>query len=157
MLSPRPLLSGSRVYRKKDKYFLPYALPLDCYTHNGKGTPRNIPHPSMFNTKKDKLFSKDTCLFAGLPWWCSSKESASNLGATGDVGWTPGSGRSPGGGNGNPLQYSCLENPMDRGDWGVTVHEVAKSRTQLKRLSMHLQGVSGLHHLTRTGHGRFLP
>ena len=41
----------------------------------------------------------------------------------------PGSGRSPGEGNGNPLQYSCLENPMGRGAWQATVHEVAKSRT----------------------------
>ena len=43
----------------------------------------------------------------------------------------PGSGRSPGEGNGNPLQYSCLENPMDGGAWWATVHGVAKSRTQL--------------------------
>ena len=46
-------------------------------------------------------------------------------------------GRSPGGGHGNPLQYSCLENPMDRGAWWSTVHRVAKSQTRLKRLSMH--------------------
>ena len=46
----------------------------------------------------------------------------------------PGSGRSPGGGHSNPLQYSCLENPMDRGAWWATVHGVAKSRTRLKRL-----------------------
>ena len=39
-----------------------------------------------------------------------------------DTGWIPESGRSPGGGNGNPLQYSCLENPMDRGAWGAIVH-----------------------------------
>ena len=44
---------------------------------------------------------------------------------------TPGSGRFPGAGNGNPLQYSCLENSMDRGAWQVTVHGVAKSRTRL--------------------------
>ena len=50
----------------------------------------------------------------------------------------PGSGRSPGGGHGNPLQYSCLENPMDRGAWQDTVHSVTKSQTQLKRLSMHV-------------------
>ena len=49
----------------------------------------------------------------------------------GDVGLIPGSGRSPGEGNGNPLQYSCLENPMDRGAWWATVHGVAKSRKQL--------------------------
>ena len=48
----------------------------------------------------------------------------------------PGSGRSPGNGNGNPLQYSCLENPMERGAWWATVHGVTKSQTQLKWLSM---------------------
>ena len=48
-----------------------------------------------------------------------------------DLGSIPGSGRSPGEGNGNPLQYSCLENPMDGGAWWATVHGVAKSRTQL--------------------------
>ena len=54
-----------------------------------------------------------------------------------DMGSIPGSGRFPGGGYGNPLQYSCLENPMDRGAWLAVVHRVAKSRTQLKQLSMH--------------------
>ena len=54
-----------------------------------------------------------------------------------DVGSIPGLGRSPGGGNGNPLQYPCLENPIDRGAWWATVHEVAKSQTQLERFSMH--------------------
>ena len=49
----------------------------------------------------------------------------------------PGSGRSPGGGHGTPLQYSCLQNHMDRGAWWVTVDRVPKSQTQLKRLSMH--------------------
>ena len=57
-----------------------------------------------------------------------SKESACNAGDPGSI---PGSGRSPGEGNGNPLQYSCLENPMDRGAWWVTVYGVAKSRTRL--------------------------
>ena len=51
----------------------------------------------------------------GLPWWLGSKESAHNAGAAGDLGWIPGSGRSPGEGFGNLCQYSCLENPMDRG------------------------------------------
>ena len=51
------------------------------------------------------------------------KESACNAG---DPGLTPGSGRSPGEGNGNPLQYSCLENSMDRGAWQATVHETAE-------------------------------
>ena len=52
-----------------------------------------------------------------------------------DMGLIPGSGRSPGGGHGNPLQY-CMENPMDRGAWRATVHRVTKSWTRLKRLSM---------------------
>ena len=47
------------------------------------------------------------------------------------MGSMPGLGRSHGGGNGNPLQYSCLENPMDRGAWRATVHEVPKSQTRL--------------------------
>ena len=54
------------------------------------------------------------------------EESAYNAG---DLSLIPGSGRSPGEGNGNSLQYSCLENPMDRGDWQATIHGVAKSRT----------------------------
>ena len=52
------------------------------------------------------------------------------------MGSIPGSGRSPGGGCGNPLQYSCLENPMSRGAWRATVHGVTNSQTQLKRISM---------------------
>ena len=49
-----------------------------------------------------------------------------------DIGSVPGSGRSPGGGHGNPLQYSCLDNPMDRGAHQATVHSVTKSQTGLK-------------------------
>ena len=62
-----------------------------------------------------------------LPWWFSGKESTCSAGDTGEAGLTPGSGRTPGGGHGNPFQYSCLENPMGRGAWKVTVHGVAKS------------------------------
>ena len=54
-----------------------------------------------------------------------------------DVGSIPGSGRSPGGQHGNPLQYSCLENPMDRGAWQATVHGVAKSQTRLSDSYFH--------------------
>ena len=50
---------------------------------------------------------------------------------SGDVGLIPGLGRFPGGGNGNPLQYSCLGNPMDRGAWWIMVHGVGKSQTRL--------------------------
>ena len=62
----------------------------------------------------------------------SGKESACNAG---DLGLISGLGRSPGTGHGNPLQYSCLENPMDRGAWRATVHGVAKSQTRLKQFS----------------------
>ena len=55
-----------------------------------------------------------------------------------DVGSIPGSGRSPGGGHGNPLQYSFLENPMDSGAWWATVHRVAKRQMRGKRLSTHI-------------------
>ena len=59
----------------------------------------------------------------------SGKEDTCNAGAAGDVGSIAGSGRSPGGGHGNPLQYSCLENPMDRGAWRATIHTAAKSQS----------------------------
>ena len=67
----------------------------------------------------------------------SGKESTCNSGVAGDAGSIPGSGRFPGEGNGNPLQYSRLENPMDRGAWWATVHGVANHQTRLKQLSMH--------------------
>ena len=55
-----------------------------------------------------------------------------------DAGSIPGLGRSPGGGQSNPPQCSCLENPMDRGAWQATVHRITESRTQLKRLSTNI-------------------
>ena len=70
----------------------------------------------------------------GLPWWLSSEESAYSAG---DAGSIPGLERSPGGGNDNPLQNSCLGNPMDRGARRAKVYEVAKSQTWLKWLSTH--------------------
>ena len=61
--------------------------------------------------------------YKGFPHSSVGKESACN---TGDLGSIPGSGRSPGEGNSNPLQYSCLENPMDRGAWQAIVHGVSR-------------------------------
>ena len=66
-----------------------------------------------------------------IPCGSVGKKSTCNAGVAGDSGSIPGSGRSPGGGNGNPLQYSCLGNPMDRGAWKVSVHRVTKSLTFL--------------------------
>ena len=65
---------------------------------------------------------------AGFPGGLDGKESACNLG---DPGLIPGLGRCPGGGHSNPLQYSCLENPMDRGTWWYTVQGVAQNHTRL--------------------------
>ena len=60
------------------------------------------------------------------------KNLPANAGDTGDWGSTPGWGRSPGGRNGNPLQYTCLRNPVDRGAWWATVHGVAKHQAGLR-------------------------
>ena len=84
-----------------------------------------------------------------FPGGSEVKVSASNAGDPGSI---PGLGRSPGEGNGNPLQYSCLENPMDGGAWWATVHGVAKSRTRLSdftSLKSHLGKYPGK---TATGH-----
>ena len=78
-------------------------------------------------------FLSTECLLCSLKLFGASQEALKNLpvkaGDLRDVGSIPGSGRSPGEGNGNTLQYSCLENPMDRGAWGATVHGVAESDT----------------------------
>ena len=66
-----------------------------------------------------------------LVFWMLSSDGKESVCNAGDLGSIPGSGRSPGEGNGNSLQYSCLENPMDRGAWQATVHVVAKSQTQV--------------------------
>ena len=66
---------------------------------------------------------------SGLPWWLSGEESTCSAEVAGDLGLIPGLGRSPGGGNGSPPQYSCLENPMDGGAWRAVVHGVTESDT----------------------------
>ena len=67
-----------------------------------------------------------------------AKNLPANAGDIRDLGSIPRSGRSPGEGNGNPLQSFCLENPKDRGAWWASVHRVAKSGTGLKQLSTHI-------------------
>ena len=71
-----------------------------------------------------------------FPGGLDGKVSAYNVGNPGSI---PESGRSPGEGNGNPLRYSCLENPMDEGAWWAIVHEIAKSQTQLSNFTLHLR------------------
>ena len=70
-----------------------------------------------------------------FPGGSDGKASAYNAGDPGSI---PGSRRSPGEGNGNPLQHSCLENPMDRGAWLAAVHGVTKSRTRLSDFTIYL-------------------
>ena len=77
-------------------------------------------------------FIKDYIVLLGFRGGASVKNPPANAGDIRDVGLIPGLGRSPGGGDDNPLQHSCLENPMDRGAWWATVHGVAKSWTRLK-------------------------
>ena len=77
------------------------------------------------------LINYEWLIILGLPSSSAGKESACSAGDSGDLASIPGSGRSPGGGHGNPLQYSCLENPMDREGWQATVHGVAESWTWL--------------------------
>ena len=72
-------------------------------------------------------------IFTGFPGGSYGKASACS---GGDPGSIPGLGRSPGEGNGNPLQYSCLKNSMDRGAWWATVHGVTKSRTRLSDFTL---------------------
>ena len=67
-------------------------------------------------------------IYIGFPGGSEGKASACNVGDRSSI---PGSGRSPGEGNGNPLQYSCLENPMDGGAWQATVHGVTRSQARL--------------------------
>ena len=76
-------------------------------------------HPSHTMIFRDGMYPCE-----GLRQWLSGKESACNAG---DLGSVPGWGKSPGGGHSNPLQYSCLENPMDRGAWRAAVHGVVQS------------------------------
>ena len=68
------------------------------------------------------------------------KNPLASAGVAGETGLIPGPGRSPGGGNGNPLQYSCLENSMDRGAWRATVHGVAKTSTGLRNSVKNKKG-----------------
>ena len=86
----------------------------------------------------------------GLPWWLSVKKPSCNAGATGDANSISGLlGRSPGEGLGNPLQYSCLKSPMDRGAWWVTVLKVAETQRQLKGFSTRAH--THTHTLTQSG------
>ena len=82
----------------------------------------------------DFLITSEISVWDLPPWWLHRKEASCSVGELGSV---PGSGRFPGGEHGNPLQYFCLENPLDKGAWRAIVQGVTKSQTWLKWLSMH--------------------
>ena len=100
-----------------------YVFFLYLRKHKLMGSPCSMEKPYLISTRQEME----------LPQWLSSKESACNSGYAGLI---PESERGHGKGNGNQLQYFCLENPTDRGAWWATVHRVAKSLTQLKWLNM---------------------
>ena len=81
------------------------------------------------STLEMALFENKGLYLSGLAWWLSAKEYKCNAAAAVDLGLIPGSGRASGEGNGNPLQYSCLENPKDRGAWRVTGRKITKNQT----------------------------
>ena len=89
---------------------------------------REDSEPYRKSAKPKAALQADFQSIKGFPGGSEDKASACKAGDPGSI---PGLGRSPGEGNGNPLQYSCLENPMDRGAWQATVHRVAKSQTRL--------------------------
>ena len=102
---------------------------------SNSATPWTAAHHTFlsFTTSKGLL----RIMYIDLPGGASGKESACNTGDVRDTGSIPGSIRSTGGGHGNPLQHSYLENPIDVGIWWATVHRVTKSQTQLMWLSTH--------------------
>ena len=89
----------------------------------GTGEPGGLPVCGVAQSRTRLMRRSSSRESLHFPGVASGKESACNAGAPGSI---PGSGRSPGEGNGNPLQYSCLENLMDRGAWQATVHGVAQ-------------------------------
>ena len=91
-------------------------MPVGNFTHTQQG----FSEKQMLPAERAFVFEPSILDFPGSS---DGKESACNAG---DLGWIPASGRFPGEGNGNPLQYSCQEHTMDRGAWRATVHEVTK-------------------------------
>ena len=115
-----------------------HALEKEMATHSsvlawripGTGEPGGLPSLGSHRVRHDwsDLAAAAASALWGFPGGSMVKNPPANAGDMGSIPW---SGRSPGGGNNNPLQYSCLENPMDKGAWQATVHGVTQSRTQL--------------------------
>ena len=108
-------------------------------TSNGKGRAINM------DVEEIKIIMSTL-----LPSGSVGKESACNAGDAGDTGLIRGSRRSPGGGHGNPLQYSCLENPMDRGAWRATIHVGCKESDMTEAIE-HTYNYAALKHESGNG------
>ena len=117
----------------RQEYWSGLPVPTPGHLPNPGKDPVSIASPTLadgfFTTvPPGKPFNNNASY--GLPRWFSGKESACQCRDTGDMGLILGSGRSPGGGNGNPLQYSCLENPMDRGAWWAPLESMESQRVR---------------------------
>ena len=151
----------SRIIRSRNVHvsqnYSPLILCRWKHTHepkSGKKTPSESQESSFCSLLhlrwRSSLFMKSPKVFMRTQWTRASqvtlvvKNPPSNAGDLRDVGLIPGSGRSPGGGRGSPLQCSCLGNPMRRSAWQATVHRVAKSQTWLKRLSRRVVNKSSI-------------
>ena len=116
------LLVSIRFFQKaSNQHPLGWDLPMAVVALWDARTLGGFELSSLVSTEMPWVFFLMT-LRIGLPWWFGSKDSTCNAGDAGDLGLISGSGISPGRGHSNPLQYSCLENPMDRGAWRATVH-----------------------------------
>ena len=100
-----------------------------------------LTHIFLPGEEEEKKIYLDLCILRDSQVMLVLKNPPVNAGDIRNIGLIPGSGRSPGEGRGNALQYSCLQNPMDRGAWRTTAHRVAKSWTQLKQHSTYTQCV----------------
>ena len=138
--------------RKCCLFLLPYqaggltsTVSLDMQTRSWWVQKRPAEYPPWYRTSRSPVESSNEGALAfvglsdgpGASLVANDKDSSYNAGASGDTVSIPGSGRSPGEGNGNSLQSSCLKNPVHSGAWWAKVHRVAKSRTWLQQLSMH--------------------
>ena len=113
------------------------------YTSDSIGQKQKLPiltnYQFLERFPKIISFYKYLEILMGFPGSSVVKNLLANAGDAKDLGLIPGLGRSPGGGNGNPLQYSCLENSTDRGAWRAIVHGVTKSQTRLSTHMLHYQ------------------
>ena len=125
-------LSSSSMHNTRRRQWQPTPVLLPGKSHGWRSLVGCSPWGHEESDIWLKRLSSSSMHNTGLPWWFSNKESACTAGDQGSI---PGSGRCPGGGQGSPLCYPCLENPMDRGAWQAEVRRITQSRTWLKQLS----------------------